>query len=335
MTAPRDGIPETLNRWTNEYAVRHTGGMDVLSDIMTPGRGQAAILSRFDYRGPWGIRLDACARAGLHYVERGVCWIRTEGMEPVRLMQGDVALVPLGASHVLADAPRRRAQPLADVMEAQARIAEDEPVNARVICAAREIHGDLTAAHPLLEALPPLIHIPQDIIRRCPNLSPCLTLLLSELGREAPGRSAAVRLVLEAILVYVIRNWLETQPTDRGWVGALRDPGLARALSVMHASPEEGWTVDALAHEAKMSRATFARRFRATVGTGPSAYLARLRIDKGAGLLARTDASLAEVASEVGYTSEFAFSRAFKRTVGVPPSAYRDARRAEAAVASA
>lgn len=303
--------------------------MDVLSDIMSSGRGEAVLLSRFDYRGSWGIRLGASAEAGLHYVERGACWIRTDDDEPLRLLQGDMALVPLGASHVLSDAPRRRARTLGEALEEQEGRSKDEPVNARVICAARSMITDLRAAHPLLEALPPLIHIPHDVIRRCPNLSPCLTLLLSELGREAPGRSAAVRLVLEAILVYVIRHWLETRASDQGWVGALRDPGLARALSVMHAAPEAPWTVEQLAHEASMSRATFARRFRETTGIAPSAYLGRLRIDKGAEILARSDASLAQVAAEVGYASEFAFSRAFKRTRGVPPSTFREARRVE------
>jgi AraC-like DNA-binding protein len=42
-----------------------------------------------------------------------------------------------------------------------------------------------------------------------------------------------------------------------------------------------------------------------------------------AALLFASDAGLAEVASRVGYTSEFAFNRAFKRYYQLPPGEYR------------
>jgi AraC-like DNA-binding protein len=47
-------------------------------------------------------------------------------------------------------------------------------------------------------------------------------------------------------------------------------------------------------------------------------------------LLAKGDASLASVAAEVGYDSEFAFSRAFKRHTGQAPGVWRRRVRAEA-----
>jgi AraC-like DNA-binding protein len=72
-----------------------------------------------------------------------------------------------------------------------------------------------------------------------------------------------------------------------------------------------------------LSRAAFARRFARALGVSPIAYLAELRLARAAQRLSECDHSLAEVATEVGYESEFAFSRAFKRRYGVPPAAYR------------
>ena len=49
----------------------------------------------------------------------------------------------------------------------------------------------------------------------------------------------------------------------------------------------------------------------------------KLRMDLAAARLLESDASLAEIAREVGYDSEFAFNRAFKRHRGLPPGVFR------------
>jgi len=109
------------------------------------------------------------------------------------------------------------------------------------------------------------------------------------------------------------------------------DERIARALGRLRERPTDRWTVAALAKAAGLSRAAFARRFLAELGVPPLRYLAELRMDLGARLLAEGDASLAHIAAQVGYESEFAFSRAFKRRTGEAPGAYRRRRRAERA----
>lgn len=101
------------------------------------------------------------------------------------------------------------------------------------------------------------------------------------------------------------------------------DPRVARALDAMTTDLTRAWTVAALAKVAGMSRAAFARRFLADVGTPPLRHLAGLRLARGAKLLVEEGASLAEVSRVIGYESEFAFSRAFKRLFGEAPAAFR------------
>nr|BFE79932.1 hypothetical protein GCM10020093_025330 [Planobispora longispora] len=45
--------------------------------------------------------------------------------------------------------------------------------------------------------------------------------------------------------------------------------------------------------------------------------------DRRGGLLRTTDTPIGEVASRIGYTSEFAFANAFKRHYGTAPGKYR------------
>jgi AraC-like DNA-binding protein len=101
------------------------------------------------------------------------------------------------------------------------------------------------------------------------------------------------------------------------------DRPVARALHLMQAELGKHWTVERLARAVGLSRAAFARRFVAVSGHSPLAYLTELRLALAASLLEDDDSSLAEIASRVGYASEFAFSRAFKRQHGVAPGVFR------------
>ena len=112
----------------------------------------------------------------------------------------------------------------------------------------------------------------------------------------------------------LLRQRAVNEPTDRA---------IARALSMLHAEPQQRWTVERLARAVGLSRAQFARRFVAVNGSSPLRYLTDLRLALAASLLESSDASLAEIATHVGYFSEFAFSRAFKRRHGVAPGSFR------------
>ena len=112
----------------------------------------------------------------------------------------------------------------------------------------------------------------------------------------------------------------------QGWLRALVDPQIGRALSLIHEKPEDDWTVESLASKVGMSRSAFAARFAQLVEEPPLRYLTRLRMQKASRLLETSHAGVAEVAKRVGDDAE-AFSKAFKRWIGVAPGAYR--RRAE------
>jgi len=58
----------------------------------------------------------------------------------------------------------------------------------------------------------------------------------------------------------------------------LASPPSARAVTAMLRAPALGWTLDELAAESHVSRATFARIFRKAAGIAPLAFLAELRL---------------------------------------------------------
>lgn len=147
-------------------------------------------------------------------------------------------------------------------------------------------------------------------------------------GVLRPGSAAVLERVSEMVFVDAARRYLESLPEDAsGWLAALRDRHVGKAIGLMHERPAEPWTIDELGRQVGLSRSALHERFADLVGQPPMQYLANWRIQRGAGLLREGRATVATIAQEVGYESEAAFARAFKRLVGQPPAAWRRAQR--------
>ena len=98
---------------------------------------------------------------------------------------------------------------------------------------------------------------------------------------------------------------------------------LRRARDLMDREYASPLDVAALARTALMSTAHFSRKFRATYGETPYAYLMTRRIERAKALLRLGDLSVTEVCMAVGCTSLGSFSAHFTQLVGETPTAYR------------
>ncbi len=152
-----------------------------------------------------------------------------------------------------------------------------------------------------------------------------LAMLMHLLGDEAvgskPGREVVLQHLLEVLLIEALRSAAELGDLP-GLVRGLSDERLSVAIRSMHANPGRGWTVAELAREAALSRSGFHERFQSAVGMAPMEYFQTWRLALAKDLLRRREASVGEIARQVGYRSASAFSVAFTREVGVTPARY-------------
>jgi len=82
-------------------------------------------------------------------------------------------------------------------------------------------------------------------------------------------------------------------------------------------------TVEELAEQAGLARATFNRRFTRATGYTPVHYLQRLRVEKAKVLLEESGQAIEEIGWQVGYDEPAAFRRVFRKITRLSPSDYR------------
>jgi AraC-like DNA-binding protein len=336
--------------------------VDVLSEALASMRTDNPRSVRTNGCAPWRLELPPVVGAGFHVVLYGTCWLipradgasgaetggaesifpappardpvsqDPNGLDPIALGPGDVVFLRDGRAHVLADHPYSPPGPMgAETFHDGSPIGSvslggDGPLTS-LLCG--NYHLDQARPHPLVRQLPAVVHLPARPDRH-PELNAAVALLSAELDNPRMGSDSIVPALIDALLLYILRAWMEQQPDPSvaGWAAALRDPGIAPALAAIHGDPAAPWTVDSLATRAGLSRAAFARRFGALVGEPPLAYLTRWRMTGAAKLLRESEAPLSTVAARTGYGSEFAFAKAFKREFGLPPGGYRRQARA-------
>jgi AraC-like DNA-binding protein len=198
-----------------------------------------------------------------------------------------------------------------------------DPDETQHLCGAYQLERG--HAHPFLRTLPDVIYLPARP-GHLSGLRTVVDLLAADLSTPVAGAEAALPALLDLLLIHLLRAWLAEESLRRpgtGWSAALTDPAIATALHHIHRDPAEHWTVEDLAKVAGLSRTTFSRRFTTLVGQPPLTYLTWWRLNTGARLLQDGDATLAMIANQVGYSSEFAFANAFRREFGVAPGRYR------------
>ncbi len=303
--------------------------MDVLSDVIVAMRVGLPTSRHITWHAPWAQRFPSRpGSAGFQVILQGSCWLIPEGGEPVPLSVGDVVFFPHGHGCVLADSPATPVPEQDCDPEEEAALFGSASIagpGAATVTLCGGYRLDDGRSHPILRNLPGLIHLPARLGHH-PELRAAVDLLAGEIGNPRPGADTVVASLLDMLLLFILRAHLDARPgycEVSGWAAALADPGISAALDAVHRDPAHPWTVQSLAARADLSRAAFSRRFSMLVGQPPLAYLTWWRMGLAGRLLRSTDAPLSEVATRVGYGSEFAFANAFKREHGLPPGRYR------------
>ncbi|MGW4100447.1 AraC family transcriptional regulator [Mycobacterium sp. NPDC004974] len=306
--------------------------MDALVGLLDGVRARGAFVLRLRMDPPWSLAIRDEAPLALICQTRGDAVIVADRSGTFRLGAGDVALTRGTENYVFADDP---ATPPSVVINPGQRCTtlsgEDLQFemslglrswgnsatgsSESIVCA---YEGRSEVSARLLDALPAVL-----VLRADEWDTPLIDLLSIEAGRDGPGQEAYLDRLLDLLLIGVLRMWFDRDGNAPSWWQAEQDPVVGPALKLIYNNPAHPWTVANLAAAVGCSRAAFARRFTDQVGEPPIAFLTGWRLALAADLLRGSEATIAAVARQVGYSTPFALSSAFKRSYGVSPNEHR------------
>jgi AraC family transcriptional regulator, alkane utilization regulator len=314
---------------------------DVLSDVLRVVRLSGAVMFHGDFSAPWAVitapaeQLTPMVLPGakqlmpFHIVEEGTCWIELEGHAPLELQRGDIVVLPYCTVHKLASDRGMAPMPCLQLLQA------NEPTGqlprlvhggggapTRLVCGF--VYCEDLLFNPMYRALPVLIHVEAARERTMSLLAATVEHTISETETARPGSECLLARLSELLFVEVLRHHIaEFSPGAVGWLGALKDPVVGRALQLLHASPCHSWTVATLSRRVGVCRSVLADRFKLLLGQPPMQYLTCWRLQLAAQMLRSGGDGVSQIAGRVGYSSEAAFNRAFKRYAGRPPATWR------------
>ncbi len=150
------------------------------------------------------------------------------------------------------------------------------------------------------------------------GLDACLHVVRRDHGAQAAARLAR-RLVFPAG-----RRGGQTPYFDNDVPDELRGDPLADAMAWALDHLTEPLDVDAMAARASMSRRSFDRKFRLTIGVAPLQWLNAQRVMYAQRMLESTDLAMDQIAIRSGFGSLVAMRGHFRRMLSTSPTAYRN-----------
>ncbi|MYN25071.1 AraC family transcriptional regulator [Duganella levis] len=295
--------------------------MDPLSEVISLLNVRAARCTRFEASGNWSYRFPAKPALKFGAILKGDCWMDFGTGVRHHLSAGDSFLLANAPGYVLAnDEQALPADGIAMFDWEHSDVARHEGDD--TVLVAGSFQFDASDAELLLDALPQILIIPGGHPSAAAIRS-TLQIIAPEIKGPQIGAALLTERLVDVLLVLVLRAALELdRSTDFGWIGALADPRIGKAIGLMHNDPAHPWTLEILCAAVAMSRSAFSKRFKSLVGRAPLDYLLHWRMRIARDQL-RRGASVAAASLHIGYASESAFRHAFKRLHGNAPKRYR------------
>jgi AraC-like DNA-binding protein len=313
--------------------------MDPLSDVLRIVRLSGGVFLDARFTAPWSVitnvepeklKLPVSASTQIiafHYVVAGALVGHVLGEPAKRFTAGSLLLFPRNDLHVLGSADGLRATSADDLVMTDSGQGLWELQHGgggeatHIVCG---FLGCSSTFAPMAQTLPAMLSINIAETSSGGWIAESFGFAMQRLADGGVGGAATVAKLSELMFVEALRHYIEgLAPEGVGWLSALRDPSIGRALGLMHAEPQRPWSAEELADAVRLSRSTFADRFTGLVGQPPMRYLSLWRMQLAARALCETDRTIAQISAEVGYESEVAFTRAFRRHFGHPPAAWR------------
>ncbi|HEX8289087.1 MAG TPA: AraC family transcriptional regulator [Pyrinomonadaceae bacterium] len=164
----------------------------------------------------------------------------------------------------------------------------------------------------------PIIGAPDEQLRRI-----ALALFHELIEANISSRFCADALA-KALALQIVRRFGVWQDASVG-AGGMAGYKLRKALEFVEENLEceAELSLEKIAECVEMSYCHLSRSFKQSMGINANAYIAQRRIERAKKLLSDSDAAIADIALQVGFSSQSHFTTTFRRLTGTTPKIFR------------
>ncbi|MFK7891268.1 MAG: cupin domain-containing protein [Granulosicoccus sp.] len=295
---------------------------DVLADVLNTMRLRGTIFFRSELAAPWGMSLESGEVPRFHIALSGDCFVGTKKDKPVTVNEMDIVMLPNGNEHWIADQPGRTlipSQRAGEACELGAPLFQVGKITNRLMCGL--VQFDTEMAHPILDTFPEILHL--SGIEHSESVWLTVMLIDAEMAKTNARGGPIVDKLTEVLTLQLMSRYISENKETTGFLAALNDRRVLRALTLIHREPARDWSLTSLGMESGMSRTTLIRHFETSVGLSPIAYVMNWRLTKAYSLVKHSTATIEQIAESVGFSSARTLNKAFQRHYGRTPSELR------------
>jgi AraC family transcriptional regulator len=148
-------------------------------------------------------------------------------------------------------------------------------------------------------------------------------LFLAELRSGGIMGRLYVESLTQALVIHLLRHYAEVAQIVRSEDRSLTHIQLQQAIDYIHAHLDRDLSLSQIAQVINISPTYFASLFKRATGTSPHQYVIQQRVEQAKLMLSKTDMAIADIALQVGFSSQSHLTQQFKRLTGVTPKQVR------------
>jgi AraC-like DNA-binding protein len=271
------------------------------------------------------MSLQQLNKPRFHIALSGSCYIgvKTKSTnEIINIKHMDIVMLPHGEMHWIADKPSRKLTPSAvagDACELGKPLFQNGEITNKLICGL--IDYDKDVLHPIVDSLPSALHF--SGIEKDDPIWMTVLLIDAEMEQNDSNKTSIIDRLTEVLFLQLLNRHIKENKELTGFFAALQNNRINNALELIHQNPQNEWTLDLLAEQANMSRATLIRQFKNTIGVSPMAYILSWRMIKAHHLIKHTSKSIDQISELVGFSTARTLTKSFHRHYSMTPSELR------------
>jgi AraC family transcriptional regulator len=155
------------------------------------------------------------------------------------------------------------------------------------------------------------------------NLQQIAMLLLAEVQSGGMMGQLYVESLTQVLVVHLLRHYAESAHIITSANRSLTRTQLQQAIDYIHTHLDQDLSLAEIAGAINISPVYFSRLFKQAIGTSPHQYVIQQRVEQAKLMLSKTNLAIADIALQVGFSSQSHLTQQFKRVTGMTPKQIR------------